>query len=63
MSKGQIKTAIEVELRKLNETIDMKIVRGLSYRQEARRHKTLLAQARRLRSSWFSSKLSLMHMF
>lgn len=64
MSKSQIKSAIEGELRRLNETIDMKIVRGLSYREEARRHKALLSQARQLRRSWFTSKgWSFMHMF
>lgn len=63
MSKSQIKTAIEVELKKLNETIDMKILRGISYRQEARRHKALLAQAERLRGPWFSKNWSFMHIF
>jgi hypothetical protein len=59
MSKNQLAHSISVELRKLNEVIDMKIIRGLSYRAEARRHKHLLTklnQANRQRS--FFSGLS-----
>ncbi len=34
--------AAQVEIRRLNERIDRKIIRGLSYSPEARRHKFLL---------------------
>lgn len=48
MSKYELRKTIQKELRELNYRIDMKIVRGLSYRQEARRHKFLLMQFDRL---------------
>jgi len=47
MSKNQLTHSIAVELRKLNEVIDMKIVRGQAYRAEARRHKELLSRLNR----------------
>jgi len=48
MSRYQLKRTIQKELRDLNWRIDMKIVRGLPYRTEARRHKFLLMQMNRL---------------
>ena len=48
MSKFELKKAIKREIRDLNWKIDMKIVRGLPYRTEARRHKILLVQLHRL---------------
>lgn len=48
MSKYQLKKTIEKEIKDLNWRIDMKIVRGISYRNEARRHKLLLMQLNRL---------------
>lgn len=44
MSSNTFKKAIERELNKLNEEIDNKIVKGLSYVKESRRHKVLLKQ-------------------
>ena len=44
MSSNTFKKAIERELQKLNEEIDNKIVKGISYVKESRRHKTLLNQ-------------------
>lgn len=44
MSSNTFKKAIEQELRKLNEEIDSKIVKGLSYMKESKRHKALLRQ-------------------
>ena len=44
MSSHTFKKAIERELQRLNEEIDNKIVKGLSYINESRRHKTLLKQ-------------------
>jgi hypothetical protein len=44
MSSNTFKKAIERELRKLNEEIDSKIVKGLSYMKESKRHKALLRQ-------------------
>lgn len=48
MSKYQLRKTIKKELRDLNWKIDMKIVRGLSYKTEARRHKFLVMQFNRL---------------
>ena len=44
MSKQKLSKIIKRELAALNETIDWKIVKGLSYQSEARRHKMLLRQ-------------------
>jgi hypothetical protein len=48
MSKARTIQVIREEIRRLNEEIDMKIIRGLSYRNEARRHKLLASQLARL---------------
>jgi hypothetical protein len=48
MSKYQIAKAVQRELEILNRRIDQKILRGMSYVTEARRHKMLLAQLNRL---------------
>ncbi|HEY4476740.1 MAG TPA: hypothetical protein VJB69_02065 [Candidatus Paceibacterota bacterium] len=42
MTKHQVKQALQGELRRLNEHIDWKILRGLPYAPEARRHRRLL---------------------
>ena len=44
MSKQKLERVIRREIQTLNETIDWKIVKGLPYQQEARRHKFLLRQ-------------------
>lgn len=44
MSSNTFKKAIERELQRLNEEIDKKIVKGLSYMNESKRHKALLRQ-------------------
>ncbi|HTK33548.1 MAG TPA: hypothetical protein VL335_03350 [Candidatus Paceibacterota bacterium] len=64
MSKHQIVRELRREIAKLNRIIDLAIIRGVSYREEARRHKFLVAQLNRLqpRRSIFSS-FSLAHMF
>lgn len=55
MSKTTMIKTIKKEINALNWTIDMKIIKGLSYRNDARRHKILLMQLRRLTESngWF----------
>lgn len=50
MSKYELKKTIQKELRELNWRIDMKILRGLSYREDARRHKLLVMQLDRIRT-------------
>lgn len=64
MSKHQIVRELRREISKLNRVIDLAIIRGVPYRDEARRHKFLVAQLNRLhpRRSLFSS-LSFAHMF
>ncbi|KND48222.1 MAG: hypothetical protein AB201_01330 [Parcubacteria bacterium C7867-006] len=55
MSKQNFEKSLKKELRVLNEIIDMKIVRGLSYAQEARRHKFILnslTNIKRTKSGW-----------
>jgi hypothetical protein len=49
MTQTQYAHALNQELQKLNEKIDLKIVYGESYASEARRHKMLLEQARKLK--------------
>ncbi len=44
MSKNQMVHIVSRELSNLNRQIDEKIVRGVSYDRDARRHKILLAQ-------------------
>jgi len=44
MSKITLEKTIREELTKLNDMIDMKILRGLPYRREALRHRFLLAR-------------------
>jgi hypothetical protein len=48
MSKNTLTREIERELEKLNDTIDHKIIKGLPYKTEARRHKELSATLRKV---------------
>ncbi len=62
MSKQNFEKALRDELEVLNETIDRKIIKGLSYAAEARRHKAILSQILEIRrrdnrSSWFLRSL------
>lgn len=63
MSKQKLITTIHTELEKINEQIDLKIIQGLEYKSESKRHKFLvshLTQAIRgdvRRASW-SNRLS-----
>ncbi len=53
MTKHKIITTINKEINKINDEIDMKILQGLAYRAEARRHKMLLNKLRsEARPSW-----------
>ncbi|MCX6703162.1 MAG: hypothetical protein NTV02_00525 [Candidatus Zambryskibacteria bacterium] len=59
MSKQNLEKALRDELEILNDTIDRKIIKGLSYASESRRHKFVLSQIldirrRETRSGWFS---------
>lgn len=53
MTKHKTIITINKEINKINEEIDMKILQGLAYRVEARRHKILLEKLRRdTRPTW-----------
>jgi hypothetical protein len=58
MNQHQFTQRIEQELEALNWTIDEKIIQGISYRSESKRHKELLRWARRLRRPSFLRRLS-----
>lgn len=51
MSKYNLERALIRELEALNDIIDSKIIKGLSYAREARRHKFLQSSLYRLRQS------------
>ena len=64
MNKNKLEKALRRELEILNESIDHKIVRGLSYAKEAKRHKFLLLSLAELRRenqrfSWLARSLNL----
>jgi hypothetical protein len=52
MSKNQHKRAVEWEIERLNALIDQKIVKGLDYKTEAKRHLALLKELKRYQTSW-----------
>ncbi len=64
MSKIQLVHNLRKEIKKLNKDIDLKIIRGLPYRAEARRHKFLVSQFygfyETTKKSWFQRT---MHIF
>ncbi len=51
MTKQNLEKALKKELQDLNEIIDRKIIRGLSYSKEARRHKYVLSSLANIRRS------------
>lgn len=58
MSKQNIEKTLRRELRVLNEMIDQRIIRGMSYAREAKRHKFILESLARMRKNesrvvWF----------
>ena len=69
MSKQNLEKALREELEVLNDVIDKRIIKGLSYVREARRHKFLLSsianlrRASRVHSGWFSKSFSLVSTF
>ncbi len=44
MSKIKLVHSLRREIKKLNSEIDLKIIKGLPYKAEARRHKFLVSQ-------------------
>ena len=51
MSRHQTIKAIRDEIAQLNKTIDLKIIRGMSYVYEARRHKILMSKLSKMSSN------------
>lgn len=58
MNRKQVASRIEQELETINWVIDEKIIHGISYRSESKRHKELLRWARRLRRPSLFRRLS-----
>ena len=65
MSKYRLSKIVQAEINKLNQIIDLKIIRGQSYKKESRRHKFLISQlndlnhqssfrAAPIRATWFA---------
>lgn len=64
MSKREYKIVLKKEIDQLNRKIDEKILWGLSYKQEARRHKELISKMRNLgKQSVWGRAFSLMSLF
>ena len=65
MSKQNFEKALIKELEVLNDVIDQKIIKGLSYSRESRRHKSILFNLSNIRkegrgdSSWFARSFSI----
>ncbi|MBI2023241.1 hypothetical protein HYT01_01610 [Candidatus Giovannonibacteria bacterium] len=59
MTKYQTFKIISSEIDKLNRLIDMKIIKGTTYKAEARKHKELYTKLRRLSSGagWFDLRV------
>jgi hypothetical protein len=62
MNKQKLEITMRKELENLNNQIDEKIIKGLSYSKEAKRHKFILARLSEIRrqsnTGWFSRSLS-----
>lgn len=65
MSKQNLEKILKKELEVLNDQIDEKIIRGLSYAREARRHKFILTSLSNIRresrtdSGWLTRSFSI----
>ncbi len=69
MSKFILEKNIRSEIQKLNEVIDLKIIRGLPYRREAMRHRFLLFRLAdmhrlpRFHPNWFERTVNVVATF
>lgn len=63
MSTKKYKKVLEREIDKLNQKIDLKILWGQSYKDEARRHKALLQKIYNRKKSFFGRTLQYMSLF
>jgi hypothetical protein len=58
MSQKQYLKTLEKEIKNINQKIDLKIIRGESYKKEARDHKLLLRKIRLLSRRNFFKNLT-----
>jgi len=67
MSKIKTIYNVEKEIKKLNSAIDLKIIKGLPYKAEARRHRFLMSQfnsfERRPRINFFQKTFNIFASF
>jgi len=69
MSKFILEKNIQAELKKINDIIDLKIIKGLSYKREALRHRFLLYRlvdlhrVSKFHSNWFQRSVNIMATF
>jgi hypothetical protein len=56
MTTSQYQKSLQRELAKLNQRIDMMIIKGQSYVAESKKHKMLLRQLRSLQGQSFFSR-------
>lgn len=67
MSNIILAGTIKKEIKKLNKDIDLKIIKGLPYKAEARRHKFLVSQFYGFyevrKTSWFKKTLHVLASF
>ena len=67
MSKETMVREIKNEIEYLNQEVDLKIIRGYSYKRESRRHKFLLSQLSTLNGSqthnWLGKTMRLVSTF
>lgn len=69
MSKIVLEKNIKSELQKINDVIDLKIIKGMSYRREALRHRFLLYRLgdlhrlSRFNSNWLQRSVNVVATF
>ena len=69
MSKFILEKNIQAELKRINDIIDLKIIKGMSYRREALRHRFLLYRLvdlhrlPKFQSSWFQRSVNVVATF
>lgn len=69
MSKFILEKKIKAELKKVNDIIDLKIIKGMPYKREALRHRFLLYRLvdlhrlPKFHSNWFQRSINVMATF
>lgn len=69
MSKFILEKRIQAELKKINDVIDLKIIKGVSYKREALRHRFLLYRlvdlhrVSKFHSNWFQRSVNVVATF